>query len=311
MPPDWLAAQKAESVKTLRSLLFIPGDSERKLAKAEGFWPDALILDLEDSVSAQNKVTARQLVSDFLRAHTERSRRELWVRINPLSDPAGLLDLVAVVMARPDGIVLPKADGPDVVRTLSTYLQALEMRDEIPAGSIRILPVATETARAPFNLAQYADLGDPRLLGLTWGAEDLSSAIGASTNKAADGDWDEPYRLVRSLCLLAAHAAEVQAIDTLYSDYKDLDGLRRTSTHAQRQGFTGRIAIHPDQIEIINDAFSPSLDDIAHARRVIAAFQANPGAGTIGLDGQMLDIPHLRQARRILASTGATEQAQT
>jgi citrate lyase subunit beta/citryl-CoA lyase len=172
----------------------------------------------------------------------------------------------------------------------------------VRAGQIKILPVATETARAPFSLGDYAKLAPLRLIGLTWGAEDLSSAIGAATNKDETGAWDEPYRMVRSLCLLAAHAANVQAIDTLYGDYRDEAGLRRSCAIARRQGFTGRIAIHPDQVQAINESFSPSPDEVAHARRVIAAFEAQPGAGTVGLDGLMLDIPHLRLAQRILAT---------
>ena len=171
---------------------------------------------------------------------------------------------------------------------------------------VRILPVATETAAAPFALGNYAASSLPRLLGLTWGAEDLSSAIGAWTNKDADGDWNFTYRMVRSNCLLAAHAAGVQAIDTLYSDYRDIDGLKASCRKSRSEGFTGRIAIHPDQAEAINESFSPSPEEVGHARRVIAAFAAQPDAGTVGLDGKMLDIPHLKQAQRLLAADEAT-----
>jgi citrate lyase subunit beta/citryl-CoA lyase len=289
-------------MSTIRSILFVPGDSERKLAKAEDFTADALVLDLEDSVSPQNKPVARERVRAFLDAHAEGRKWQLWVRINPLNLAESLDDLAAVVGGRPDGIMLPKPDGPEDAVRLGFYLDVLEARDGVPAGHVKILPVATETAKAPFSLGDYAKVAPPRLIGLTWGAEDLSSAIGAATNKDETGAWDEPYRMVRSLCLLAAHAANVQAIDTLYGDYRDESGLRRSCAIARRQGFTGRIAIHPDQVQAINESFSPSPDEVAHARRVIAAFDAQPGAGTVGLDGLMLDIPHLRLARRILAT---------
>jgi citrate lyase subunit beta/citryl-CoA lyase len=288
-------------MSTIRSILFVPGDSERKLAKAEDFIADALVLDLEDSVSPQNKPMAREKVRAFLDDHAERRKWQLWVRINPLALAESLVDLAAVVGGRPDGIMLPKTDGPEGSIQLGYYLDALEARDGVPAGHVKILPVATETAKASFSLGDYARIAPPRLIGLTWGAEDLSSAIGAATNKDESGEWDAPYRMVRSLCLLAAHAANVQAIDTLYGDYRDEAGLRRSCAIARRQGFTGRIAIHPDQVQAINESFSPSPDEVAHARRVIAAFDAEPGVGTVGLDGQMLDIPHLRLAQRILA----------
>jgi citrate lyase subunit beta / citryl-CoA lyase len=292
--------------RPIRSILFIPGDSDKKLAKAETLFPDALVLDLEDAVAPPSKPIAREKVRAFLDAHPDRSRRQLWVRVNPASHPDFLTDLTAIVGGAPDGVMLPKPDSPQDAMRLSFYLDALETREGVAPGSIGILPVATETAVAPFHLGDYASARIARLRGLTWGAEDLSAAIGASTNKDESGGWDEPYRLVRSLCLLAAHAAGVQAIDTLYSDYRDEEGLRRSCALARRQGFTGRVAIHPDQIEAINAAFTPSAEEVAHARRVIAAFDAAPGAGTVGLDGLMLDIPHLKQARHILATAGGT-----
>ena len=288
-------------MKALRSLLFIPGDSEKKLGKADGLRPDALILDLEDSVVPARKGLAREMVRAFLAARPERPRTQLWVRINPIDHPDVLNDLVAIVGGRPDGIMQPKANGPEDVARLSLYLDALEAREGVPAGHVRILPVATETAIAPFNLGRYAASRLPRLVGLTWGAEDLSSAIGAATNLDMSGEWDLTYRLVRSTCLLAAHAAGVEAIDTLYVDYRNPEGLRASCLQARRQGWTGRIAIHPDQVDIINESFSPSEADVAHARRVLAAFAAEPDAGTVGLDGKMLDIPHLKQAQRLLA----------
>ena len=284
----------------LRSLLFVPGDSERKQAKGTGSGADALILDLEDAVAASRKTAARALVRDFLLAHPRAGRQqELWVRINPLAEDTALADLAAVVAGAPDGIVLPKAGGPDDVARLGHYLAALEAREGLDRP-IFILPVATETPAAPFRLPLYADGGLPRLRGLTWGAEDLSTALGASTNRAADGGWAFTYRMVRSMALLAAHAAGIAAIETLHADFRDEAGLRASSAEAYREGFTGRLAIHPDQVAVINEAFSPSEADLAFAQRVVELFAASPDSGTLALDGRMLDIPHLKQAKRIL-----------
>jgi citrate lyase subunit beta/citryl-CoA lyase len=289
-------------MKNLRSLLFIPGDSEKKLGKADAAGADALILDLEDSVSPANKPLARGLVPEFLNARQRANRTsELWVRINPLDTDLALTDLAAVVAAAPDGLMLPKANGPADVLRLSHYLDALEAQAGVAAGSIKILPVATETAIAPFRLGDYAGAGLQRLLGLTWGAEDLSAAIGASTNLDETGAWGFTYRMVRSLTLLAARAAGVQAVDTLFVDFRDEAGLRAASRASRAEGFTGRVAIHPAQVAAINESYMPSEAEIAHARRVIAAFAAVPGAGTVGLDGKMIDIPHLKQARGVLA----------
>jgi citrate lyase subunit beta/citryl-CoA lyase len=284
---------------SIRSFLFVPGDSERKLAKGRASGADALILDLEDAVAPARKPLARDMVTDYLTAHAAERTPELWVRINPL-DQGGLDDLAAVVRAAPDGIVAPKVDGPADVARLSHYLDSLERRDAV-ARQIRILPVATETARAPFRLGDYADAALPRLYGLTWGAEDLSSAIGASTNRAASGEWAFTYRMVRSACLLAAKAAGVEAIETLFADFRDSAGLTAACIAAADEGFTGRIAIHPDQVGPINAAFMPSAAAVAHANRVVAAFAADPDAGAVGLDGMMLDMPHLKQARHVLA----------
>lgn len=287
---------------TLRSFLFVPGDSEKKLAKGAGSGADALILDLEDSVAPSRKALARDMVREYLAA-PRMGGSELWVRMNPLAD-GGLDDLVGVVRAAPDGIVVPKADGPaDLVR-ISAFLDALERRDGV-AKPIRLLPVATETPKAPFGLAHYHDTPLPRLFGLTWGAEDLSTAVGASTNRDPSGQWAFTYRMVRSQCLLAAKACGVAAIETLYADFRDDAGLRADCAEASREGFTGRIAIHPDQVAGINEAFSPSQSEIDHARRVVDAFSASPGIGVVGLDGKMLDIPHLRQAEQVLARAAA------
>ncbi|HXN86197.1 MAG TPA: CoA ester lyase [Candidatus Binataceae bacterium] len=284
----------------LRSMLFVPGDSERKLAKGEGSGADTLVLDLEDSVPAPRIEIARSMVREYLGAHRDRSRQELWVRINPLSTDKALPDLAAITAGAPDGILLPKTTSASDVVVLDHYLSALEARERVAAGSIRIIAVATETPAAMFTLGTFAGCS-PRLAGLTWGAEDLSAALGASTNRDDDGNLDFTYRLARSLCLAAAVSANVQPIDTVFVDFRDSEGLARESRAALRAGFTGKIAIHPDQVAIINDAFTPTPEDIAYAKRVIEAF-AN-GAGTVALDGKMLDMPHLKQAQRVLGFT--------
>lgn len=283
-----------------RSFLFVPGDSERKLARAEASAADALVLDLEDAVAEERLGFARTMVREYLSAHRDRTRM-LWVRINPLSTAKALPDLAAIVAGAPDGILLPKVESArDLVR-LDDFLSALEVRDGIDPGSIRIMPVATETAPAMFNLGSFAG-SSKRLWGMTWGAEDLSAALGANTNRDENGELDFTYRLARSMCLLAAVAADVEPIDTVFVDFRDPDGLFRESQAARRAGFTGKIAIHPDQVDPINRAFTPAPDEIEHARRVIEAFAS--GAGTVALDGKMLDMPHLKQARRLLASAG-------
>jgi citrate lyase subunit beta/citryl-CoA lyase len=285
----------------LRSLLFVPGDSERKIEKARSCAADALVLDLEDSVASGRKAVARQIVSEHLKNVAGSPVPAQWVRINALSSTEALLDLASIVGGKPAGILLPKADNPSDVLRVSYYLDALEAREGLAIGSIAVLPVATETARAPLSLALYPDAALPRLYGLTWGAEDLSAALGAATNLDEDGRLSLTYRTVRSLTLLAAKASGVEAVDTVYPNYRDLDGLRRSSIASRREGFSGRFAIHPDQVDVINEAFSPSADDVAFAERVVAAFDAAPDTGTVGVDGKMLDRPHLLQAQKILA----------
>lgn len=284
----------------LRSMLFVPGDSERKLAKGAGSPADALILDLEDSVAAERTSIARGLVRAYLEAHPDRTKRQLWVRINALSSARALADLAAIVGGRPDGIMLPKPDSGADVALLDHYLSALEIREGVPLGVIRIIPVATETAAAIFTLGSYAG-SSPRLAGMTWGAEDLSASLGASTNRAPGGGFGFVYEMARSLCLAGAVAADVQPVDTLYADFRDMAGLAADSRASRQTGFTGRLAIHPDQVGVINDAFTPDPAEIAHAQRVVDAFAASPGTGVVGLDGMMLDMPHLKQARRALA----------
>jgi citrate lyase subunit beta/citryl-CoA lyase len=283
-----------------RSLLFVPGDSDRKLAKSESCRADIVVLDLEDSVAPEQKAAARGRVREYLAVRPRRDVSRLWVRINPLETPEALADLAAVVGAVPDGIVQPKTRSPHDVVQLGHYLDALEHQNEITTGSIRILPVATETPQALFSLGDFALCG-PRLYGLTWGAEDLSAAIGATGNKEVNGTWTQPYQLARSLCLFAAHAAAVEAIDTLFSDFRDSAALETVCAEARRDGFSGKIAIHPDQVAVINRCFTPSAEEIEHATRIVALFGQNPGAAALSLDGQMVDIPHLRQAEKTLA----------
>jgi len=293
----------------LRSLLFIPGDSEKKIAKVADCGADAVIFDLEDSVAPENKALARELVAATL-AETPRGRRlsQYWVRINPLDTGLTQADLEAIIGYAPDGIMQPKIEGPGCVATLSGMLDRAEQAAGV-AEPTPIIVVATETAKAPFHLGEFADADLPRLAGMTWGAEDLAAAIGASGNRLPNGDWHFTFQLARSLCLLAAHAAGVQAIDTLHADFRDEEGLAAHSRLSRAEGFSGRLAIHPAQVAAINAAYTPSEDEVLHARRVIEAFAANPGSGTVGLDGKMVDIPHRKQAERILAIAEAYDLA--
>jgi citrate lyase subunit beta/citryl-CoA lyase len=288
----------------IRSILFVPGDSERKIEKSRGSAADALVYDLEDSVAEARKPLARQMIADYLRAGGRPGLAQ-WVRVNPLTSPGCLHDVAAIVSGRPSGILLPKAEGPDDLQRLSHYLDVMEAREGVPAGSIQVMPVATEIAQAPFTLGDYARADLPRLFGITWGAEDLSADIGAATNMDEDGQLSLTYRTVRSWVLLAAKASRVEALETVYPDFRNSEGLRKSCVAARREGFTGRFAIHPDQVDIINEAFSPSADDVAFAEKVVAAFAANPDVGAVGVDGKMLDKPHLTQAQKVLAMRDA------
>lgn len=285
---------------TLKSLLFVPGDSEKKLAKAESTGADALLLDLEDAVSQDRLPVARGLVLEYLKSHN-RQHQQVWVRINPLNTPLALPDLVAVMAGQPDGIVLPKPLNASDVLQLDHFLSALEQREGIKVGHTRILPVATEVAGALFSLNTYAGCS-ARLAGLTWGAEDLATSVGASTNKKDNGEFDDTFLLARSLCLLAATHAGVQAIDTLSVDFRNPESLQADVQRARRQGFSGKLAIHPDQVPIINQGFKPSAQEIQHAQRIVDAFAQAQGAGAVQLDGKMIDKPHLTHALRMLAT---------
>jgi citrate lyase subunit beta/citryl-CoA lyase len=283
-----------------RSWLFVPGDSERKQAKGAGSEADALILDLEDSVAAVNLPAARTMVAAFLRAQVDRPRQRLWVRVNALGTPHVLADLAAVVPARPNGIMLPKSESAADAITLGHYLSALEVAAGDTDGTTKIAVVATETPAALFTLGGYTAVG-ARLAAVTWGAEDLAAALGATSNRVEGGGYEFTYQLARSLCLASAVAAGVAPLDTVFTDFRDAGGLEREARAARRAGFTGKLAIHPDQVAVINRAFTPDAAEIAHAERIVAAFAANPGMGTVGLDGKMVDMPHLKQARRVLA----------
>jgi len=285
-------------MKILRSMLFVPGDSEKKLAKAASTQADALILDLEDAVSVERIAMAREMVCDYLKQHP-RGKQAVWVRINPLQTELALHDLAAVMPGRPEGIMLPKTLNANDVIKLDHFLSALETREGIALGSTRIIPVATEVAGALFELNSYAG-SSPRLAGLTWGAEDLATAVGASTNKDAHGEFDFTFQLARSMCLLAASHAQVQAIDTLTVDFRDGARLKKDVLHARKSGFTGKLAIHPDQVLPIHAGFAPEADEVAHAQRIVDAFAHAGGAGAVQLDGKMVDKPHLTQALRLL-----------
>lgn len=288
----------------LKSLLFVPGDSEKKLAKAAGSAASALILDLEDAVSIDRIEIARGMVTEYLRGRADRARQQLWVRINPLPTPMSMPDLIAAVKGAADGVLLPKVESGRDIAVLDHYITALEQREGVPTGSIRIMAVSTETPQALFALDSYRNVS-PRLAGLTWGAEDLSTAIGASTNRVDSGEYEFTYQLARSMCLLGANAAGVQAIDTLTPDFRDRERLQREIRASRRAGFTGKIAIHPDQVDLINQGYMPDDDEVRHANAVVDAFERAAGAGAVQLGGQMLDKPHLTQALRVLALAGS------
>lgn len=289
----------------LRAMLFVPGDSERKLTKSLSSGADAVIIDLEDSVVPENRPAARKLTHDFIAAHSSAADAPaLWLRINPLDTPDAEEDIEAVLHAGPAGIVLPKCAGPEQVAELDQMLYERERSAGLEEGSIAILPIVTETPAAAMTLHRYIEsnfVAKARLAGLSWGAEDLSAAIGASRKREADGSWSFPYQMVRAQVLLTAHALDVQAIDTLHADFRDIEGLMHVARMGRSDGFSGMLAIHPAQIEPIQNAFTPSAEEIAEAEAVVAAFAENPGAGAVSLDGKMLDRPHLKLAERIIA----------
>ena len=287
----------------LRSMLFVPADSERKLAKSEGSPADVLILDLEDSVAEARKAGARGTAAAFISAQAAKLNARLFVRINPLDSGLAMDDLAAVMVPGLAGIMLPKTRSAADIVQLGHCLDALEARAGMAPGSVRVVPVATETAEAMLTMQSFTG-PVPRLAGITWGAEDLSAAIGAVSNREEDGSYSPLYILARSLCLCAATAARVAPIDTLHADFRDSAGLAAECRASRRRGFRGRIAIHPDQVSIINQAYSPTAAELAHARRIVDAFAAQPEAGTLSIDGMMIDKPHLTQALRTLDLAG-------
>ena len=291
----------------MRSLLFVPADSPRKLDKAMSSGADALIVDLEDSIALDGKARARDAAAAFLKAAmTSATRPYLMVRVNGLATGLTDADLDAIAPAKPDAIMLPKTEGGAAIVHAAAKLAVREAQNDMPDGHIRVLPIATETAAALFVVGTFAQ-ASPRLIGMTWGAEDLSAELGARANRDAQGRFLDPYRLARSLCLAGAAAAAVAAIDTVFVDFRNEAGFRRECEEACRDGFVGKMAIHPAQVPIINEVFTPSAEAIAHAQSVIAAFAAAPGAGVVGIGGVMYDRPHLARAKQLLARTGAAE----
>jgi len=292
----------------MRSLLFVPADSEKKLAKGAECGADALILDLEDSVAAERKQAAREGALAYLKAHATDTRPHLIVRVNALDTGLTDADLDAVVAGKPDAILLPKAEGGASVTHLDAKLTAREAIHGLADGAIAIIALATETAAALFLCGTYRS-SSPRLSGITWGAEDLSAELGAETNRDAAGHFTSPYLLARSLSLAAASAARVQAIDTVYADFRNMEGLRQEAEDARRDGFTAKMAIHPAQVAIINKVFTPSAQEVEKAREIVNAFAATPSSGVVGIGGVMYDRPHLRRAERLLARANPTSSS--
>jgi citrate lyase subunit beta/citryl-CoA lyase len=287
----------ADQSFSARSWLFAPGDSEKKMAKATGSAADIVIFDIEDAVAPENKTTARQMIVDFLKSQAG-SHDRLWVRVNPLDGPHTLADLAAVMPGKPGGIMLPKSNGRHDVEALDHYLSALEVANGIEQGSTKVLVLMTETAEGMLNAGVYK--GAPRVVALSWGAEDLADDLGASENRNPDGSYGYTYELARTMCLLGAATARVLAIETIQGDFKDLDGLRARAMKVRRDGYRGMLAIHPAQVDVINEAFSPTAEELAAAQEIVDLFKANPGVGTIGYKGAMLDRPHLARASALL-----------
>jgi len=290
-------------VFSARSWLFAPGDSEKKMTKAMDGAADIVLIDLEDAVAPENKELARTMVHAFIKANPAQ-RDRLWVRINPMDGPYTLGDLVAIMPAQPGGIMLPKVYGRADVERLDHYLSALETANGIAPGSTKVIVLITETAEAMFHTGDYK--GAPRVVALTWGAEDLADSIGASSNKNPDSGYSFTYELARSLTLLGAATAGVTPIETIQGDFRDLDGLKARAEKVRRDGYRGMLAIHPAQVDVINAAFTPTEEEIAEAQEIVDLFAANPGVGTIGFKGGMLDRPYLSRALQLLKQAGRT-----
>ncbi|MEI9403597.1 CoA ester lyase [Mesorhizobium argentiipisi] len=288
----------------MRSLLFVPGDSERKLEKGFEAGADVVIVDLEDSVAAASKAAARATAAGFISSQRHRTGSAFYVRVNDLSTGLTDDDLAALVPAKPDGIMLPKSNSGQDVQQLAAKLRVHEAENGLLDGTISILPIITETASGVLAAASYAGTS-PRLAGLTWGAEDLSAAIGARTARDESGRYTDVFRLARTMTILAAGAAEVAAIDTVFPDFRDMAAFETECREAERDGFTGKMAIHPAQVPVINAAFTPSAEAVARSRAIVDAFAAAGNPGVVGIDGKMYDRPHLRLAERLLARARA------
>lgn len=284
----------------MRSLLFVPADGGSKLDKAMASGADGVIIDLEDSIAAASKESARKLALDFLKsAQSRKERPQLLVRINGLDTGMTDADLDAVVPGKPDAVLLPKAEGGATVIHLDAKLTVREALAGLPEGEIKILAQTVESPAGLFSAGSYRNCS-ARLIGMTWGPEDLSAELGAEANREIDGTLTEPYRIARAMCLFGAAAAKVPAIETIYVNFRDTDVLRKDTELARRDGFTGRLAIHPAQVPVINEVFTPSTAQIEKAKAIVAAFEAKPGAGTVGMDGKMYDRPHLARAQALL-----------
>jgi citrate lyase subunit beta / citryl-CoA lyase len=284
----------------MRSMLFVPATGGSRLEKAFASGADAVIVDLEDSIAPERKEAARKLAFDFLKSmNAKKDRPRLLVRINGLDTGMTDADLDAIVPGAPDAVLFPKAEGGASVIYLDAKLTAREAIAGLPEGAIKILAQAVESAAGLFLAGTFRD-SSPRLIGLTWGPEDLSAELGAEANREADGTLTEPYRIARAMCLYGAAAAKVPAIETVFVDFRNSEGLRRDTEMARRDGFTGRLAIHPAQVAVINAVFTPTSEQIEKAKAVVAAFAAKPGAGAVGIDGKMYDRPHLVRAQALL-----------
>ncbi|ESX89605.1 CoA ester lyase [Mesorhizobium sp. LNJC403B00] len=288
----------------MRSLLFVPGDSKKKLEKGFGAGADVVIVDLEDSVAPQNKATARDIAARFIAGNRQQTSSAIYIRVNDLSTGLTDDDLAALVPVKPDGIMLPKSNSGQDVQQLSVKLRVHEAENGLPDGAIKILPIITETAAGLLAAATYAG-ASARLAGLTWGAEDLSAAIGAQAARDDNGRYTDVFRLARTMTILAAGAAEVAAIDTVFPAFRDMAAFEAECTEAERDGFTGKMAIHPAQVPVINAAFTPSAEAVQRSQAIVAAFEAAGNPGVVGIDGKMYDRPHLRLAERLLARAKA------
>jgi citrate lyase subunit beta/citryl-CoA lyase len=283
----------------MRSLLFVPADGGSKLDKAMASGADGVIVDLEDSIAPERKDVARKAALDFLKSAKGKKGPRLLVRINGLDTGMTDADLDAIVPGAPDAILFPKAEGGATVTHVDAKLTAREAIAGLPEGAIKILAQTVESAAGLFTAGTYKNCS-ARLIGMTWGPEDLSAELGAEANREADGTLTEPYRIARAMCLYGAAAAKVPAIETIHVDFRNADVLRKDTEIARRDGFSGRLAIHPAQVPVINEVFTPSPAQIEKARAIVAAFAAQPGAGTVGIDGKMYDRPHLVRAQALL-----------